>query len=307
MDEVGDGAGGRQLLRAGDDDAVVALLDHTGIERGVALLVRGFAAVDLRRDDGVGGVEVVVTHVLIEGDDVVGKALPARRQHARCRGIAAKEAGDVIGRATHEAEGRFGPGLAEQPPCPQIGMAARNLVGPQHRLAGLGRDEGHALAHLRRGRDVIEARDRADRLAKGTMRGDVLHALAIDEDLPSVVERAKIFRTGSHQGNALCAVAALDVSAGGATTVRRTPCCSNAGHHGRAHVGITPSFRLQDFTPLAMSSTSFGGVIGVCAMRTPKGCNASSMAEMTAAAVGMVLTSPAPLAPSGLSGDGVSW
>jgi hypothetical protein len=34
------------------------------------------------------------------------------------------------------------------------------------------------------------------------MRGDVLHALAIDEDLPTVVERAKIFRTGSHPGNA---------------------------------------------------------------------------------------------------------
>jgi hypothetical protein len=68
--------------------------------------------------------------------------------------------------------------------------------------------------------------------------------------------------------------------------------------------GMTPS--LQDFTPLPMSSTSFWGVTGVCAMRTPKGCNASSMAEITAAAVGMVLTSPAPLAPSGLSGDGVS-
>jgi hypothetical protein len=68
--------------------------------------------------------------------------------------------------------------------------------------------------------------------------------------------------------------------------------------------GHTPS--LQDFTPLPMSSTSFWGVTGVCAMRTPKGCNASSMAEITAAAVGMVLTSPAPLAPSGLSGDGVS-
>ena len=54
------------------------------------------------------------------------------------------------------------------------------------------------------------------------------------------------------------------------------------------------------------SSTSFAGVTGVCAMRTPKGCSASSMAEITAAAVGMVLTSPAPLAPSGLSGDGVS-
>ena len=63
---------------------------------------------------------------------------------------------------------------------------------------------------------------------------------------------------------------------------------------------------LQHFTPFPISSTSLAGVIGVCAMRTPNGCNASSMAEITAAAVGMVPTSPAPLAPSGLSGDGVS-
>src|SRR5262249_40984449 len=62
----------------------------------------------------------------------------------------------------------------------------------------------------------------------------------------------------------------------------------------------------HDFTPPVMSSTSFCGVTGVCAMRTPKGLSASSMAEITAAAVGMVETSPAPLAPSGLSGDGVS-
>ncbi len=45
---------------------------------------------------------------------------------------------------------------------------------------------------------------------------------------------------------------------------------------------------------------------GVCAIRTLNGESASSIAEITAAAVGMVLTSPAPLAPSGLSGEGVS-
>ena len=53
MDVVGDRAGGGQLLRAGDDDAVVALLDHAGIKRRIALLVRGLAAVDLRRHDRV--------------------------------------------------------------------------------------------------------------------------------------------------------------------------------------------------------------------------------------------------------------
>ena len=64
--------------------------------------------------------------------------------------------------------------------------------------------------------------------------------------------------------------------------------------------------RLKTLRPLPISSTSLAGVIGVWAMRTPNGCSASSMAEITAAAVGMVQTSPAPLAPSGLSGDGVS-
>ena len=141
---------------------------------------------------------MVVAHVLVEGDDVVGEALSPRRQHARCRGIAAKEAGDVIGGATHQSEGRLGPGLGKQPPRSQIGMIARDLVSAQHRLAGLGRDEGHALAHLRRRRNIIEFRDRADRLAKGEMGGDILDALAVDENLPSVIERAKIFRAGSH-------------------------------------------------------------------------------------------------------------
>src|SRR5215510_4903128 len=77
-------------------------------------------------------------------------------------------------------------------------MVTRYLVGAQHRLAGLGRDEGHALAVFRRRRDVVEARDRARRLAKGDVTGDVLDALAVDEHLPAVVERAKIFGTGSH-------------------------------------------------------------------------------------------------------------
>src|SRR5262249_10186739 len=55
----------------------------------------------------------------------------------------------------------------------------------------------------------------------------------------------------------------------------------------------------------AISSRIRCGVSGVCVMRTPNGASASSIAEITAAAAGIVPTSPAPLAPSGLSGDGV--
>ena len=116
---------------------------------------------------------------------------------------------------------------------------------------------------------VSEPRDRARGPRKARRRRP--DALAVDEHPPSVVERAKVI--------------------GGRFAWEKTPCYS--------------TFKTL-LAPAAISSTSFAGVTGVCAMRTPKGCSASSMAEMTAAAVGMVETSPAPLAPSGLSGDGVS-
>src|SRR5262249_10062341 len=143
--------------------------------------------------------------------------------------------------------------------------------GAPHRLPGFGRRKGHALAILRRRRDVEEPRDRTRRLAERRVGGDVLDFLTVDKNLPPVVERAEILGTGSHH------IAAL----------------------------FEPA-KDSDLTPLRISSTSLCGVTGVCAMRTPKGCKACSIAEMIAAAAGIVLTSPAPLAPSGLSGDGVS-
>ena len=49
-----------------------------------------------------------------------------------------------------------------------------------------------------RGGDVEQAGDRARRLAERRMRGDVLDALAVDEDAPAVVERAEIFGARAH-------------------------------------------------------------------------------------------------------------
>src|SRR5262245_23467875 len=90
----------------------------TPIERGIALLVRGLAAVDLRRHDRVGGVEVIVTQVLVEGDDIVTKMLACGREYARQCGVAAEETGDVVRRAPHQAERRLCPNLGEQAPRP---------------------------------------------------------------------------------------------------------------------------------------------------------------------------------------------
>src|SRR5499426_108454 len=132
-------------------------------------------------------------------------------------------------------------------------MGPGNLIGAHDWRAGSGRDEGHALAHLRGGRNVVEPRHRPRGLAEGRVPGDVIDALAVDEHLPSVVERSEIVGAGSHD--------------------------------------VMPLLVAQDFTLFAISSTSSCGVTGVCAMRTPKGCSASSTAETTAAAVGMVETS----------------
>ena len=76
--------------------------------------MRGFAAVDLRRHDGIGGVKVIVAQVLVEGDHVVREILSARGEHVRRRGVAAEESGDVVGRAAHQAECRLRPGFREQ-------------------------------------------------------------------------------------------------------------------------------------------------------------------------------------------------
>src|SRR5438105_190122 len=65
------------------------------------------------------------------------------------------------------------------------------------------------------------------------------------------------------------------------------------------------SLHFEPALPVWINSTSFCGVTGAWLMRTPNGRSASSTAEITAAAAGIVLTSPAPLAPSGFKGDGV--
>ena len=188
MDPVRQHAAGCDLLRACDHDAVVALLHHAGIERGIALLVRRFRAVDLRRDDGVAEIEVLVAHALIERDHVVGELLTAGRKHARHRRIAGEESGHMIGRAPHQAEAGLGPFLREQPPRLEVGVRARDLVGAQHRLAGLGRGERHQLAVLKRRGDVVEPRHRARRFAERGMGGDVLDPLAVDKHRPAVIQ-----------------------------------------------------------------------------------------------------------------------
>ena len=62
-----------------------------------------------------------------------------------------------------------------------------------------------------------------------------------------------------------------------------------------------------DYAPPArIISTIFIGDSGTWPMRTRNGVSASSTAEISAAAAGIVPASPTPLTPSGLSGERVS-
>ena len=111
MDPVGQHAAGRHLLCTLDDDAVVALLHHAGVQRRVALLMRRFAAVDLRRNDRVAQIKMLVAHALVERDHVVGEFLPAGGEHTRYGRIAGEEARHMIRRAAHQTEARLRPFL----------------------------------------------------------------------------------------------------------------------------------------------------------------------------------------------------
>ena len=142
---------------------------------------------------------MVVARLFVKPHDVFAELLAGRGEHRRLGRIAAEEAGDVIGRAPHQAEGGLRPFLREQPPRTQVGVRLRNLVAAMHRRPGLGRGECHQLAVLGRRRDVVEPRERARRLAEGGMLGDVLDPFAVEEHLPAVVERFEIFRAGAQR------------------------------------------------------------------------------------------------------------
>src|SRR5262245_56681368 len=111
MNPVRKNAPSGNLLRPGDNDAVATLFDHTRVEGRVALLVCGFAAIDLRRHDRVAEIDVVVTYELVKRDDVICEVLPAGPKHARNRRVTGEKGCHMIGGAPHQAEGRLRPGL----------------------------------------------------------------------------------------------------------------------------------------------------------------------------------------------------
>src|SRR6185437_1885073 len=96
---------GTKHLAAADNDAVLPLLDHPGIEVRGILLMSGFCPVNLRRHDRVRYVQVVVPAEFIETDAVLREfVVAATCHHIFARDKTDKEAGDVVWRAPHKAQ-----------------------------------------------------------------------------------------------------------------------------------------------------------------------------------------------------------
>ena len=196
-------ARGRELLRARDHDAAVALLDHAGVEGGVALAVRRFGTVDLGRHDRIGRPQVIFTKLLVEGDHALPELLAAGGEDFRNRREAAEEIGDMVRRAAHHAERHLRPCFRREALSAEIDVRAWYLIGPQHPLAGCRRPERHPVAHRRIGGDVEQSGGRSRGRGERRVFGDVTHLFAFQEDRAPVVQGAQIVFAGAHPGRAL--------------------------------------------------------------------------------------------------------
>ena len=184
---IGEWRAGRELLRTLQDNASVALADHTGTQRRVCLRMGWLAAVDLRRREGVGDVEMVVARVLVECHQVVGITLPGSREECRIGGETREKSDDMIGCSPHQAEGVLGPALDHAAPRTQVLRPLRNMIAPKHGLAGSRRPVGHQVAVGGIGGDVPKAGDRLGCATKGRVGRYVLDHVAVVDDLTSIV------------------------------------------------------------------------------------------------------------------------
>src|SRR5262245_9736430 len=121
-------AGRGELLSPAQNNAIVAFFHDTSVECGLALLVRGFTAIDLRRNNRVSHIDMFVPHSLIERDGVIGKRLPAGRKHVGFRRVTAEEPGNMVESPAHQAECGLSPGLREKAARLQVRMSMRYLI-----------------------------------------------------------------------------------------------------------------------------------------------------------------------------------
>src|SRR5271165_4109481 len=188
------GRRGRQLLAAGDDDAVPGLFDDMQrnflvLLHGRLLVLRLSTAVNLRVAESMGEEEVVAHAVPIVIFQVFAEV--AFRVPDRTKLVFEVKRGNDVGRedvgaAAELAPGELVPQLAVPPLASEILCAPRQQ--PAHADAPTGRrvDAGHLVAVRRAAPQIVDARQLGDHVLERQVRGDILDALAIDPNLAAV-------------------------------------------------------------------------------------------------------------------------
>ena len=192
---IGDGGRRRKLLAAGDDDALVGLLDHVEGEvllLDLAPLVLGLgAAVDLRVAEGVGQEEVVLAAQPGVVDDVlreVAVGVLDLREHVSSV-VEHEDVGREDVRATaHLPPGLLVPDLTVAALQPRLVQRLRDEPRQADAVARVLRDVGHLVAVLVRVLQVVDAGKLVDHRREGRVGGDVVNLLAVEKDLPAVLE-----------------------------------------------------------------------------------------------------------------------
>ena len=91
-----------------------------GWRNGSGCWCAGVRAVDLRRHDGVGDVEVLVPRLLVEAHDVVAEARPGSVEELAPAREAGEHRGHVVGRPPHQAVRALGPEPVDGPPPSEV-------------------------------------------------------------------------------------------------------------------------------------------------------------------------------------------
>src|SRR5262249_34296070 len=142
------------------------------------------AAIDLRRDDDVGEVEILVQQAAIPASNVVAESRAATSEYIGGAAKPSQKRSDVVGPAAQKAKNSFSQGGHRQPACPQLVEAARDHERAVGLCAGLWRSELQIASRI--GGEVVQARDREADTAERRVLSNVSHALAVHEYGPIV-------------------------------------------------------------------------------------------------------------------------
>src|SRR5215510_11964710 len=196
---IGHDRTGAEHLCPAHDDAAVALGSDAGVEIRLGLLVRRLGAVNSGMDDDVAEVQVLVSGLGGEAQQVVGERLPTTCEERGRAREARDERRHMIRRAAQEAVAGISPAFDRAPPRRQILAGARHQPAFVDGPAVAWRGVGHQLAVRRIVGQVVELRDRTHPGSEGGVRRHIGAALAVQQYRAAITQATHVFvATPSH-------------------------------------------------------------------------------------------------------------